>query len=132
MQLNISSDYAIRAMLFLALTPDIVNAADIAAAMSIPLNTCKRNLQLLKKAGLVATFSGAAGGYVLAKQSREIHLSDILRAMGEKLEINRCLESDCFCNRSAAESCPVRHAYSQGQAALDAVFATTLEELAQR
>lgn len=114
MQLNTSSDYAIRAMLFLAAAHGRVNANEISAAMKIPVNTCKRNLHLLKNAGLVTPFSGVSGGYALSKRPDEICLADILRAVGEELELNRCLESDCFCSRAAADSCPVRKVYLYG------------------
>ena len=129
MQLNISSDYAIRAMLFLAVSQGRANAAEISKAMNIPVNTCKRNLQLLKNAGLVTPFPGVAGGYTLSKRPNEIHLSDILLAVGEKLELNRCLESDCFCNRDAVETCPVHKVYFQAQNSLNAAFNTTLFDL---
>ena len=129
MQLNISSDYAIRAMLFLAISQSRANAAEISKAMNIPVNTCKRNLQYLKNAELVTPFPGVAGGYALAKRPDEIHLSDILQAVGEKLELNRCLEADCFCNRDAAKTCPVHKVYSQAQESLNAAFNTTLLEL---
>lgn len=129
MQLNISTDYAIRAMLFLALSNGRANATEISEAMGVPVNTCKRNLHLLKNAGLLMPFAGVSGGYALAKKPDEICLADILRAVGEKLELNRCLESDCFCNRGATETCPVHKVYSQAQLSLNAAFNTTLLEL---
>lgn len=129
MQLNISSDYAIRAMLFLALSNGVANATQISKEMNIPVNTCKRNLHLLKNAGLVTPFSGVTGGYALAKKPDEICLADILKAVGEKLELNRCLEADCFCNRTATENCPVHKVYLQAQESLNTAFHTTLQEL---
>ena len=129
MQLNISSDYAIRAMLFLSLAERRANAAEISKAMSVPVNTCKRNLQLLKNAGLVTPYPGVSGGYTLAKKPEEISLADILRAVGEKLEVNRCVEDDAFCNRLATETCPVRRVYVGLQQALDTALSTTLRQL---
>lgn len=131
MQLNISSDYAIRAMLYLACLGKKATAAEISAAMNIPLNTCKKNLQLLKNAGLLNPFPGTSGGYMLAKKPSEISLADILRATGEKLEINRCLEPDCFCNRAAIKTCPVHRVYEKAQVSLNEAFATTLADLMQ-
>lgn len=131
MQLNISSDYAIRAMLYIASSSKLTNASDISQAMNIPVNTCKRNLQLLKNAELLTSRAGVSGGYSLAKNPNEISLADILNAVGEKLELNRCLESDCFCNRSATNFCPVHKVYSEAQASLNKAFSTTLQELMQ-
>ena len=131
MQLNISTDYAIRAMLFLALSNDRASAIEISEAMGIPVNTCKRNLHLLKNAGLIIPFAGASGGYALAKRPDEICLADILSAVGENLELNRCLEADCFCNRKDTEHCPVHKVYSRVQLSINAAFSTTLQELMQ-
>ena len=130
MQLNISTDYAIRAMLFLSTVPLRANAADIASSMNIPLNTCKKNLQLLKNAGLLNTYAGMQGGYTLSRSASEITVRDILNAVGEKTNINRCLEDDCFCNRHAVDSCSVRKLYSNIQISLDKIFSASLADLA--
>ncbi len=129
MQLNISTDYAIRTVLFLAQHPGIASAPDISEAMNIPLNTCKKNLQLLKNAGLIASHSGINGGYFLGKSASDIRIFDILNAVGEKFELNRCLEEDCFCNRGATANCAVRAVYSKAQAALNEAFSTTIQQL---
>lgn len=130
MQLNISTDYAIRAMLFLASTHHRANAAEIAGTMEIPLNTCKKNLQLLKNAGLLSTFAGMQGGYVLSKNASEIKIKDILDAVGEKTNINRCLDDEKLCNRKAASNCGVRSIYVKIQNSLDEIFMLSLSELA--
>ena len=129
MQLNISTDYAIRAMLFLAQAQVRTNAAEISESMCIPLNTCKRNLQLLKNAGLVTPYPGVSGGYSLSRDASSISLGDIFNAVGEKFILNRCLESDQLCNRNAVVNCPVHKVYSLAQASLSNVYNTTLGDL---
>lgn len=130
MQLNISSDYAIRAMLYLAVNPRRASAVEISEAMVIPLNTCKKNLHMLKKAGLVTPSPGINGGYVLSRNPDQITIFDILRAVGEKTDINRCLEPDSFCSRNAIDDCAVRKVYSAAQKALNEAFSFSLSELA--
>ena len=49
--------------------------------------------------------------------------------MGEKLEVNRCVEDDAFCNRFATETCPVRRVDVGLQQALDTALSTTLRQL---
>lgn len=129
MQLNISTDYAMRIMLMLTGKTEPVNARQISDEMKIPINTCKKNLQLLKNAGLVRGLAGVNGGYLLGKSPDAITVGDIGRAMGEKLILNRCLEADCFCNRDAVETCPVRKLHEEAQKAFDKVLDTTLGEL---
>ncbi len=129
MQLNISTDYAIRIMLMLVDKEEPVNARQLSDDMNIPLNTCKKNLQLLKNAGLVKASPGVNGGYLLGKGPDEISIGDIGKAMGENLVLNRCLEPDCFCNRDAVEGCPVRKVHEGAQQAFDKAFQTTLRQL---
>ena len=131
MQLNISTDYAIRTMLFIAQSRHNVSATEIAAAMCVPVYTCKKNLQQLKDAALVASTFGTHGGYTLAKAAHEISMRDILAAVGEETVMNRCLKADCFCNRNAVADCPVHKVYADAQAALDKAFSTTLQDLLQ-
>ncbi|MGI6257477.1 MAG: RrF2 family transcriptional regulator [Anaerovoracaceae bacterium] len=130
MQLNISTDYAIRIMLMLVDKEDPVNARQISEDMKVPINTCKKNLQLLKNAGLVKSNAGVAGGYFLGRDPDKITIRDIGEAMGENLILNRCLEPDCFCNRDAVEACTVRKIHAEAQKAFDKAFGTTLRQLA--
>ncbi len=67
MQLNISTDYAIRIMLMLVDKEEPVNARQLSDDMNIPLNTCKKNLQLLKNAGLVKASPVSTGDTCLEK-----------------------------------------------------------------
>lgn len=129
MQLNITTDYAIRMMLYLAQVDCKTNSAEITQSLQIPINTCKKNLQLLKKRELVKARPGIDGGYFLSRKASQITFKDIVRAMDEKTEFNRCLEPDCFCNRGAVEHCPVRAVYTDAQKALDKAFQTTLQDL---
>lgn len=117
-------------MLYLTLCHGKSSAGDIAQAMCIPLNTCKKNMHLLKKANLVSPYPGLQGGYTLSKEPNLISLSDIINAVERKSEINRCLENDGYCNRDATKTCPVRKVYKRVQTALDDALSITLQELA--
>lgn len=130
MELNLSTDYAIRIMLMLVDKEEAVNARQISEDMKIPINTCKKNLQLLKNAGLVKSNAGVAGGYFLGRDPGKITIRDIGKAMGENLILNRCLERDCFCNRDAVEACTVRKIHAEAQKTFDKAFGTTLRQLA--
>ncbi len=53
----------------------------------IPQNYLEQLLGLLKKAGLVTSMRGAYGGYILAKDSREISVKEIFVALEGDLNI---------------------------------------------
>ena len=112
MQLKITTDYAIRMILYLAQNESvIVSATEIAQAMKIPHSYLIQIGAVLKKSGLIQAHSGRLGGYSLAEPSDTITLYDIVAVMESTTLINRCLESDSYCSRSAAEFCPVRKSY---------------------
>ena len=70
-------------------------------------------MAMLKKAGLVSSVRGAGGGYILAKDMREISVGDILRALEGSLEPVECpgLEPDGGCK--AADSCVTKYVWKR-------------------
>lgn len=111
MQLKITTDYAIRTIIYLASRGEMVNSADIATAMCIPQKYLINILRTLAASGLVKSHSGKNGGYTLERAAKDITLYDIIEPVETTLKINRCLEDDNFCSRLATEKCPVRKAY---------------------
>ena len=79
MQLKITTDYAIRMILYLAQNESvIVSATEIAQAMKIPHSYLIQIGAVLKKSGLIQAHSGRLGGYSLAEPSDSITLYDIV------------------------------------------------------
>ena len=111
MQLNITTDYAIRAVLYLALRQELVTAGEISAAMGIPKSYILKITQKLVQAGSFTRTVGKLGGFMLAKNAEEITLYEIINLMEPTSKINRCLEEDRYCSRFAADNCPVRNFY---------------------
>jgi Rrf2 family protein len=76
------ADYAVRAAVELAAAGDgPVKAEQIAGAQGIPLNFLENILAELRRAGIVQSRRGAAGGYLLAVPPDEVSLADIIRAV---------------------------------------------------
>jgi Rrf2 family protein len=77
-------DYASRALLSLALHQDSsvpTSVRDIAERTGLPQPYLEQILLALKGAGLVRSKRGVGGGYVLARDSSEITLSEIVSAV---------------------------------------------------
>ncbi len=129
MLLCITTDYAIRCMLQLAICDKICIATDVADAMSIPLSNLRKIIRLLKKANLIETHQGKNGGILLMRRSDEITLKDIMVAMEEDIYINRCVKEDHFCNRNAVGKCPVHKLYDDLQRRISAAFELTLHQV---
>jgi Rrf2 family protein len=76
-------DYAVRAMVELARAPAgvPVKGDAVAATQAIPWKFAEGLLADLRKAGLVASSRGAAGGYWLSRPGRDITVADVIRAV---------------------------------------------------
>lgn len=119
MQLNITTDYAIRIVFYLASEGGIASSKEIADQTGVPQNYVAKINRKLTKAGLTQTHVGVLGGFSLAKLPEEITLLEIINTMENKTKINECLEEDHYCSRNASDSCPVRKFYCVLQKEMD-------------
>jgi Rrf2 family protein len=99
------ADYAVRAAVELASvgTGEPVKADDIAAAQSIPLNFLENILAELRRAGIVESRRGAAGGYLLARAPDEVSIADVIRAVEGPLANVRGMSPDALEYEGSAE-----------------------------
>jgi Rrf2 family protein len=76
-------DYALRALLDLALQPpgQPAQSREIAARRGIPESYLNQLLVMLRRAGLVRSVRGAAGGYVLSREPRLLTAADVVQAL---------------------------------------------------
>ena len=81
MRTTAKADYAVRASVELAAAGDLLTAEQIAQAQEIPVNFLENILRDLRRAGLVESRRGQAGGYTLAKPAAEITVADVIRAV---------------------------------------------------
>jgi len=82
MKLSRHSEYAFRALIFLALEPDRkFRIEDIAKAHNIPRNHLVKVVAHLVKKGYVITHRGRYGGVSLGKPANSILMGDLIREM---------------------------------------------------
>jgi len=105
MRTTAKADYAVRAAVELAAAPpgEVVKADHIAEAQSIPLNFLENILAELRRAGIVESRRGAAGGYLLARPPEEISLADVIRAVEGPLANVRGMSPDLLEYEGSAE-----------------------------
>lgn len=117
MNLNHATDYAFRAILFLAGQPkeQVVDAHTIAQQQVIPMRFLLKIMPSLIKAGIIKSQRGAGGGYLLAKEPQDITLLEVVEAIEGPLHINMCLGEDAFCTRNGAPHCRVHQALASVQ-----------------
>ncbi len=132
MQLNISTDYALRIVLYLSGAKDVVTSSRLAEELGIPHSIVFKTVKKLQKADIVQSTTGTTGGYVLARPSTEIRLYDVVSIMEKTMKLNRCLEPDQYCSRAAVDTCPARRFYINLQEKIEqALKEMTIYELMQ-
>ena len=133
MQFNVTTDYAIRTVLYLGQCKKRASTTEIAKEMGIPRGYLEKVLTKVKKAEYISANLGTKGGYSLNKSLKEITMGDVIRIMENTTTIKRCLEQDNFCNRNAADFCAVRKYYVRVQKELEEkFFNVSLEEIIKK
>jgi Rrf2 family protein len=138
MKLSKKSEYALRALTYLGSpdTPELVSIQEIANQENIPKKFLEQVLLALKKAGIVQSNRGKAGGYSLRRAPAGVTLADIVRAVDGPLAPLPCA------NASAPVKCPgcpsletcwLRTVMSEVGEAVNAAFERmTLAEICRR
>ncbi|MCI0548341.1 MAG: Rrf2 family transcriptional regulator [Candidatus Rokubacteria bacterium] len=133
MKVSAKGEYAIRAVLDLALheAAGLRPIQDVAAQQHIPQRYLEQVLLQLKRAGLLASKRGSAGGYRLSRRPREITVGEVLRAVeGGAAGLEGAGRSR---GRTAADADGLAGFWGEIDEALSAVVdRTTFEDLRQR
>ncbi|MFN8080993.1 MAG: Rrf2 family transcriptional regulator [Kineosporiaceae bacterium] len=110
MDISAKTDYAVRALLSLAAAQragDVRVAAEaLAEEQQLPRKFLEAILADLRRAGLVSSIRGAAGGYRLARPAAEIHLGAVFRAVDGPLAEVRGLRPHETTYTGAAQHLP--------------------------
>jgi Rrf2 family protein len=108
MRFQITTDYAVRMLLFMAQREGQVSTAEVAAKeLGITYSYFNKVAYKIRMAGFLESIQGPGGGYRISKNAADITLYDIVTVMEGDIRINRCLEEDGFCSRNATQICPV-------------------------
>jgi Rrf2 family transcriptional regulator, nitric oxide-sensitive transcriptional repressor len=95
MQLSGFSDYALRVLIFLAVSPDEgVSAQLIAERYSISFHHVAKAAQWLAREGYVVSSRGRGGGMALARSAKEISLGEVLRKTESRTQLVECLRGE--------------------------------------
>ena len=133
MKLSTKVRYGTRAMLDLACyyQDGPVLLRDIAKRQEISLKYLDRIFSSLKAGGLIKSFRGAKGGYILSKHPSGITVGEIILALEGPLELVECVSSKDFCRR--VNACVMHDVWYELSKAMEVVLkTTTLEDLVIR
>ena len=92
MELNTRGRYAVMAMADIAKYGggDAVPLSRVAERQGLSVSYLEQLFLKLRRAGLVTSLRGRAGGYVLVRSADDIRVSDIMAAVEEETRMTRC------------------------------------------
>lgn len=101
MELTRKGDYAIRGIIYLASQPPdrISLLSDIAAAVDVPQTFLAKIFQQFSKSGIVRSYRGTGGGFVLASSPDKVTLLEVVEAVEGPITPNRCVVGPGQCSR---------------------------------
>jgi len=83
------TDYAVRALCYIARCTDkIVSASDLVEKLKIPKPFLRKLLQILNTKGLLDSYKGKGGGFVLAAAPKKISLLDLIEIFQGKMRLS--------------------------------------------
>jgi Rrf2 family protein len=124
-----TSEYAMRAMAWLAVAPEgeLVSTNELAAQTQVPTNYLAKVLQQLVAVKLVIGRRGVHGGYKLARRPEDITLLEVVRTVSDVERVHSCPLGDA---RYGGKLCPLHSAKDEAAAAvIDILGRTTLASL---
>jgi Rrf2 family protein len=124
MKFSTKSTYGLRAMINLAKNwqKGSVSLANIAKEEDISQGYLERLFSSLKKAKLVKSVKGAAGGYKLSGDPKNINVLDIINALEGKTPPFYCVDNDNKVYCSASCECAVSSVLSKVQNAVNSTL----------
>ena len=97
MKLRLQTDYALRTLILLGSEDRKMTATEIADAFLISKDHLVKVIQQLAQFGYLRTMPGRNGGVVLTKDSSEILIRDVIKAMEGATGVLACVHDPSFC-----------------------------------
>ncbi|QDS89652.1 HTH-type transcriptional regulator IscR [Rosistilla ulvae] len=127
--LSKTAEYALRAVACLGAQPGTTSPADaLAEKTKVPRRYLNRVLQDLAAAGLVQSRPGPGGGYLLARDTGEVTILEVVNAVGPLERIRKCPLGLA----SHTELCPLHAELDRAYAATEEAFqGVTIKQLVE-
>lgn len=130
MQITSYTDYALRALLYLAMSPDKqANVTEISEFYNISRNHLVKIVHQLGSKGFVKTTRGKGGGLILQRPPELICVGDVVRSMEKHFNWVECFDPAQQSCR-LLPGCGLKHLLARaGNAYLQVLDATTLADV---
>jgi len=129
-ELTRKGEYAIRGIVYLAAQQEgrVCLLSEIAAAVDVPATFLAKIFQQFSKIGLVKSYRGTGGGFVLGRASDKITMLEVVEAVEGPIIPNRCVITPGECSRDVF--CKVHPVWKRVQVQVcDVLAKVTLKDL---
>lgn len=89
------------------------DAQTISDATCVSLRFTLKIMRKLVAAGLVRSYKGARGGYVLARRPSQITLRQVIEAVEGPYRFSRCVDGEYDCSCSSPAGCPFHSVFDE-------------------
>jgi Rrf2 family protein len=110
MVMTLEADYAVRIVDMLAVSNQKIDARTISAETQVPLRFALKILRKLVSGGLIVSYKGARGGYMLAREPGKITLRQVIESVEGPYMISRCQQDEYSCSHT---SCRFHQIYDE-------------------
>jgi len=124
MHFSKTAEYAIRVLSYLYRYSDAPHSVNVLhQELGLPYKYLTKLMTELVKQGLVHASRGREGGFSLAKEADSIRLCDILEAIGEPLESERCILGFDKCDKT--NPCALHAQWAKPKELVEEMLTTT-------
>ena len=95
MRLSTRATYGMRLCFMLALSKTALSASQLVKQTDVGIKYLEQLLSMLKRGGIVNSYRGKAGGYVLARSPEEITVGAMLTALDDGFDAPACVWGSC-------------------------------------
>ena len=115
--------YGVRMVVTLAQKGEVMSTAGLAKEMGVSPLYLRQLAPVLERAGIIQSFRGARGGYILKARPGETTIFEIIQAFHEDFSLLDCVKSSDSCPRSP--DCTTRYLWKD----LSDVLKKTLQDM---
>jgi Rrf2 family protein len=107
--INRDADYGLKALLVIARRgATVTSVSELTEGLNIPRPYLRKIMQALARKGVVRSFKGRGGGFVLNRPAQEIAVADVIRIFQGEISLHDCLFKKRIC--PDVDTCPLRQA----------------------
>ncbi|MBZ7987711.1 Rrf2 family transcriptional regulator [Campylobacter canadensis] len=102
-----ASEYALLSLIYIAKQKSPIDVDTLANELNIPRSFLAKILQNLAKDGLLKSFKGIKGGFILSKEAKDINVKEIIISAEKKEPLVFECASTCGCPNNKDEDCKI-------------------------